>query len=465
MSARPESPRSRRWPVVIAILAAAPWSCTDATDVELLEISAAGALFGQVFLDLDGNGALSAGDEPVREAEVLLVTSGVSSDVVDQAATDSAGAFELLDVPVGSYRLTLGDAVLGDSLSTLGGGEPVTVAQDDTMEVTLGAGFAHLTLEDALLAPPGRRLFTSGIALNSRPNFGDGQVHFKGTSAYLRGLDVARGSLTPGDSVRLLGRAVVDNGRPALRDVTFFVLVSQAKLVTPVDVSTGGAATAAGGALDAAIARIRRAEITDTSTTPEGHFRFWADDGTDSVEFVIRDFLVPSINTSLFRPDTVVRIDQATGLLSPYDDGSGAVRWRFLLRGGGDFVLQDKRADIAVTTSFDVAQASLGDVVEIRVTVSNAGPNTATQVQARDTIPSGLAFVSATSTLGSYDSSTGVWNVGTMASGAAETLRITAEVTVAGPATVTNIVESLGLVREVDTNSNNNATSAAMPIS
>lgn len=133
---------------------------------------------------------------------------------------------------------------LGDSLEVLGSDDPITVALGDTSLVILGASFASLSLAEALLAPVGRRVFTSGIALNSRINFGDGQVHFAEDSTFLRALNMERSGLQPGDSVRILGRVVIDNGRPALDEVTPFVLITQAALVLPRETSTGIAATA-----------------------------------------------------------------------------------------------------------------------------------------------------------------------------------------------------------------------------
>jgi hypothetical protein len=189
-------------------------------------------------------------------------------------------------------------------------------------------------------------VFTAGIALNTRVKFGDGQVHFAGDSAFLRGLNVARSNVSQGDSVRLLGRVVMDNGRPALEDVTPQVLVAAAAFVLPEEATTAVANSADGGRLDAALVRIRAAEFNDTSTTPDGHFRFWADDGSDSVEVWIRDFL--ALNNPAFRPDTTVRIDEMVGLLTPFDDGGGVVRWRLMPRSGSDIFLEQKLADIAV---------------------------------------------------------------------------------------------------------------------
>jgi uncharacterized repeat protein (TIGR01451 family) len=258
---------------------------------------------------------------------------------------------------------------------------------------------------------------------------------------------------------------VVDNGRPALDNVTRIILVPSAQAVVPIELSTAIAATADGGPLDAALARIRRAEITDTSTV-DGDFRFWADDGSDSVEVVIREFIVPSINTSAFRPDTIIRIQEAIGLLSPYyDDVLGAIRWRFLPRAPSDIVLETKLADIAVTTAFDTAQASQGDTVEISVVATNNGPRGATLLQVRDSIPTGAAFVSSTETTGTYASGSGIWDIGSLAAGASDTLRIRVEITATAPATVANIAESLGLTFEVDPTGGNNSAQATLPIS
>src|SRR5262249_7505674 len=66
----------------------------------------------------------------------------------------------------------------------------------------------------------------------------------------------------------------------------------------------------------------------------------------------------------------------------------------------------------------------------------NAGPDAATGVQLTDLLPAGLTFVSATPSQGTYSSSTGLWNVGTVATGTPATLAIVA--TVVSPDSRTN---------------------------
>src|SRR5207249_761257 len=82
------------------------------------------------------------------------------------------------------------------------------------------------------------------------------------------------------------------------------------------------------------------------------------------------------------------------------------------------------------------AAPNVGQTVTFTLVLSNAGPNAATNVAVTDLLPAGLAFVSANPGQGSYDAATGVWTVGTVASGGVATLQITARVT--QPGAITN---------------------------
>ncbi|MFI9328913.1 hypothetical protein ACIGZJ_15355 [Kitasatospora sp. NPDC052868] len=94
-------------------------------------------------------------------------------------------------------------------------------------------------------------------------------------------------------------------------------------------------------------------------------------------------------------------------------------------------------ADLSVTKSADATTVTVGQTVTYRVTVHNAGPNTATGVTVTDTLPAGLPFVSAVPGTGTYNPATGRWSVGTLAAGAYATLTLQAKATVTGPVTNT----------------------------
>ena len=63
--------------------------------------------------------------------------------------------------------------------------------------------------------------------------------------------------------------------------------------------------------------------------------------------------------------------------------------------------------------------------VTFTVTLHNAGPDTATGVEVTDHLPAPpFTYDSSTASPGSYDSTTGVWSVGQLASGSDGTLTI-----------------------------------------
>jgi LPXTG-site transpeptidase (sortase) family protein len=95
-------------------------------------------------------------------------------------------------------------------------------------------------------------------------------------------------------------------------------------------------------------------------------------------------------------------------------------------------------ADIAIVKTVSSPSVPLGSNVTFVVTATNNGPSDATGAQVTDSLPAGLTLVSATpSGATTYNSGTGVWNIGALANGAQATLSIVAQVTVTTPATNT----------------------------
>ena len=66
-------------------------------------------------------------------------------------------------------------------------------------------------------------------------------------------------------------------------------------------------------------------------------------------------------------------------------------------------------ADLSLSKIVDDATPTVGSDVTFTVTVSNAGPNNATNVSATDQLPAGYTYVTSTASQGSYDDATGVW--------------------------------------------------------
>src|SRR5262249_183580 len=86
-------------------------------------------------------------------------------------------------------------------------------------------------------------------------------------------------------------------------------------------------------------------------------------------------------------------------------------------------------ADLNVTQQLDDLKPIQGELIHYTITVdNNAGPEAGTGVKLSDVLSSNLTFQSASTSVGSFDRATGVWNLGSLAQGASATLVIAARV-------------------------------------
>ncbi len=93
----------------------------------------------------------------------------------------------------------------------------------------------------------------------------------------------------------------------------------------------------------------------------------------------------------------------------------------------------DGSADMSMTKTVNNATPNVGSNVVFTLTATNSGPNVALGVSVTDVLPTGYTYVSNTTpSAGSFDSSTGIWTIGSVANAASETLTITAKVNATG---------------------------------
>ncbi len=86
-------------------------------------------------------------------------------------------------------------------------------------------------------------------------------------------------------------------------------------------------------------------------------------------------------------------------------------------------------SDLITVKSVDMATPSEGDTVSYTITVTNNGPNNATNVSLVDNLPSGVTYVSDNSS-GAYNSGSGIWTIGDILNGGSASLIIDALVDV-----------------------------------
>jgi len=113
-----------------------------------------------------------------------------------------------------------------------------------------------------------------------------------------------------------------------------------------------------------------------------------------------------------------------------------------LTNNADDVGFTPQQADLAVEKTVSDETPNVGDPITYTITLTNNGPDTATNVTVHDLLPAGLTLVSADPSQGAYDASTGTWTVGTLAATASATLTFqtifTAEVPQTNVVTITH---------------------------
>jgi uncharacterized repeat protein (TIGR01451 family) len=116
-------------------------------------------------------------------------------------------------------------------------------------------------------------------------------------------------------------------------------------------------------------------------------------------------------------------------------------------------------ADVSVAKSVSNATPTVGQNVSFTITVTNHGPSPATSVAVTDQLPAALSYVTSVASAGSYDSTSGIWSIGSLANSASATLQITTAVLNEG--SITNTATKSGEIED-DPNGNNDSSSVTL---
>lgn len=318
---------SRSW--ILAALAVGV-GCSGAGPDHLVTVPGTGYIDGFVYLDLDGDRSPGGPDVALPGVGVRLVISG-TIDTVGRATSDANGAFVFGAVAVGRYTVVVPDAaVFGDSLQVVRiDTSAVTLDANDSSQVQVAASFPAYTVAETRQLPVGDKVFVEGLALNSRPTFGDTTVHLRDTTGAIRLTRAAGPIVAAGDSLRFLGVVGARDGQPVL-DGAQATIIQIVGLPVPVRVTTAVAATADSGRIDADLVRVVDATVSDT-TTVNGDYVATVDDGSGAVLVVFDQDA--GLTQSPYVPGVVI---DAAGVLVP--DGLG--RWVIKPRANADVVLK-----------------------------------------------------------------------------------------------------------------------------
>jgi len=126
--------------------------------------------------------------------------------------------------------------------------------------------------------------------------------------------------------------------------------------------------------------------------------------------------------------------------------------------------LTQQSADLAVAVAVDDPAPTAGDTVLYELVLRNDGPSAAGGVAALDTLPTGADYVSHDPPAADYDPVTGLWTLGALAAGEADTLRIAALIaSAASGATLDNEVR-VAASDQADPDDSDNQAQASLTV-
>lgn len=202
--------------------------------------------------------------------------------------------------------------------------------------------YREVTVAEARSQPVGQLVLVRGIALNGWNSFGDATVHVADATGAIRALNVPQSAVQAGDSVRAVGRIAIQDGQPVLAAATIFPGGTTAQPPQPQPVLTATAASAAGGALDAALVRIDNATILAVTQTGGNDRLLRVDDGSGALDVLVH--AATGISFADLVPQGVLT---ATGVLVAVPGGT----WQLKPRSNQDVSVAFETATIAEARS------------------------------------------------------------------------------------------------------------------
>ena len=112
-------------------------------------------------------------------------------------------------------------------------------------------------------------------------------------------------------------------------------------------------------------------------------------------------------------------------------------------------------ADLNIVKTADNMNPLIGHTILFTIVATNNGPYDATGVAITDILQSGYTYISSSTTIGTFNPSTGIWTIGNMANGTSGILTINATVNTTGNYVNTGIIYG----NETDNNMDNNVSS------
>ncbi|MFM8251229.1 MAG: SdrD B-like domain-containing protein [Planctomycetota bacterium] len=431
----------------------------------LMALTNLGAITGRVFLDANNNG-FTAGEQVANATVRLFRDNGDSTfnpatdTSVSQTTTNAQGIYRFDSLTAGTYWVQ-------QIAQTVGGVALSEKVVQQTISATAATGTNGLRIDGYTTATPAIEATLPATTANG-----------VGVAAEAVGgerdlvMNIISGG--PGDKVQFGVSAnrlnlTADAGAVGQGSVTWDGVDGNATTLNPtglggVDLTSNGASTGLRMSMGADHAG---ATVKTTVYTNAGN--------RSTLTLTIPEITPQDPNPELLLPFSSFTIEAGTGAnfanvgaievdIDTTVNGTD-VRGELFGAVGPTVFTQDfnnlATVDLVVTKAVSDSTPDRNQPVTFTVTVTNSSPITATGVALTDNLPPGVTFVSVDPTSnGSYSSTTGIWNVGTLAPQAVATLKLITNVT--GTVTTSTNTATVSAVDQVDSNPNNNTASASV---
>ena len=335
-TAAPYSVLRRLLPVLVLGLLLGLLSCDGASDEYIFSLDGTGAVEGLAFLDLNRDGLPSGGEPPLAGVDIRVFMSG-SQDTVARLTTDQSGSFEAQNLRLGSYQVSAGGPVFGDSLVVTGvNPERVEITPEGNAQVSVGISFPLYSFADARQQAVGTRLYVEGVVLNDRGSLPNNAVHVWDGQRAMRAVNVESFTHSVGDSIRMLGWVSRTGDRTTLIDGRGFRTV-QLDAPDPIEVTTQRARSASdgtsGGVLDGALVRVTDAVVSEVRSV-EGGLVATASDGSGPTSIRIPNAHLNQAGLPTLQPGAVLSV---SGILLYQETASN---WELRTRSGDDITAE-----------------------------------------------------------------------------------------------------------------------------
>lgn len=299
------------------LVLAVAYACGNAGEDLGFGSSGNGQVTAFVYLDRDGSMTPNPLDTALKSVRVELVPLGETA-AITSGLTDTLGLVVFPDIPLGSYRMVIDSATVGDSVQVEHLDNPIVTLRADAPfgVATWRVGYPRYSITEARALPAGEVVLVTGLLYAAPPTFSDSASFMGDPQAAIRmpGSRDAGPSTIPGDSVRVVGTTGTDAGQGILSGARIYVF-KPGQPPPPDTLATGVALNAAGGSADARLVHITGAIIQDTATV-NGRFRVRVNDSSGLLSVLFDTAQAPV--RAQFVPGALVA---ATGVLVPAGGG------------------------------------------------------------------------------------------------------------------------------------------------